>query len=108
MFSSGRRTLKAVAITVITVIFLVFAANNHDMMTVGLFPMPFTVTLPKFLYAIVCFGLGIVVGGFSISMKLTKTRRQYKSEHRRVMALQNEIKSMNDNRQPKKLASSGN
>jgi uncharacterized integral membrane protein len=84
-----------------TVIFLVFAANNHDAITVGLFPLPYTMTLPKFLFAIVCFTLGVVVGSFMINLKLNKTHRKYKSEHRRVVALQNEISAMN--RQPQKL-----
>ena len=81
--------------------FLVFAANNHDAIDVGLFPLPYTVTVPKFLFAIACFALGVVFGGFSMNLKLGKSRRLYKSEHRRVMALQNEIHTIHE--RPKKL-----
>jgi uncharacterized integral membrane protein len=94
VFSSGRRIVKALAITVVTVMFLIFAANNHGMMDVGLFPLPYTLSIPKFLFATICFALGVVIGSFYVNLKLGKTQRKYKSEHRRVMALQNEISSM--------------
>lgn len=86
----------------VTVIFLIFAANNHDLMNVGLFPLPYTLSLPKFLFATICFALGVVIGSFMISIRLTKTQHKYKSEHRRVMALQNEISSLRA-QEPKKL-----
>lgn len=99
--------IRSFVIAGVTVVFLIFAANNHDAMDVGLFPLPYTLSLPKFLFAIISFAMGVVVGSFVLNIKLTRMQHKYKSEHRRVMALQNEISSMRGQDEPKRLSGKG-
>lgn len=106
MLTSTKRMLRAIAVAVVTIFFLIFAVDNHDPVSIGLFPLPYTFEIPKFLFALVCFAMGVVVGGFTISLKLTKTRRLFKHEHKRVVALQNELKGVKE-QQPRSLTVAG-
>lgn len=94
MFATIGRTLKLLLIAVFSVAFVAFAVVNREQVAVNLFPLPYSAQMPAFLFAIVCFTLGVVVAGLTMSLKLTKSRHQLKSEHRRVSALQNEIKGI--------------
>lgn len=77
----------------IAVLFVAFAAGNHDTVSIGLFPLPYTIELPKFLMAIVCFGMGAFIGCIAMSLRFSSARRQFSAEHKRVAALENELKS---------------
>jgi len=91
VFASIKRIFKAALITVITVLFLMFAVSNHATIRLSLFPLPYSAEMPEFLFAIFCFALGLMVGWMAISLKLSKSQRMLKSEHKRVMALENEV-----------------
>lgn len=72
---------------------VLFAADNRDTVSISVFPLPYTAEMPKFLFAIMCFALGVVIGGLTISAKLGQARRLVKAERRQVTALQNEMKA---------------
>jgi uncharacterized integral membrane protein len=76
------------------VLFVAFAVSNRDPVVVGLFPLPYTAQMPKFLFALICFGLGIIVAGISLNLRMAKTRRKFAKEHKRSMALENELKGI--------------
>jgi uncharacterized integral membrane protein len=98
--------LRAVAVAVVSIFFLIFAVDNHDPVSIGLFPLPYTFEIPKFLLALGCFALGVVVGGFTVSLKLTRTRRLFKHERKRAAALQNELKGVRE-QSPRSLPVAG-
>lgn len=94
MLSATRRTLRFALLTAITVAFLDFAVVNRQFVTISLFPLPYSADMPQFVFAILCFALGIVFGSLGLSFKLSRSKRMLKKEHKHVMALQNEIGSM--------------
>jgi lipopolysaccharide assembly protein A len=94
LFSSALRTLKIITLAAIAVVFIVFAAGNHEAVSLSLFPLPYAIELPKFLMAIVCVSLGAIFGAIAMSLKHSRARRRFTVEHKRASALENEIKSM--------------
>ncbi|MDX2073186.1 MAG: LapA family protein [Alphaproteobacteria bacterium] len=72
---------------------LLFVVVNHETVAISLFPLPYTIEMPKFLLALVCFGAGILVGGIMMGRKLTRALRVSHKSHQRAIALENEMKS---------------
>jgi uncharacterized integral membrane protein len=99
VITSTKRVLKASLITVITIVFLVFAVVNRASVHLSLFPLPYSAEMPLFLFSIFCFTLGLIVGWVAVSLKLSRSQRLLKSEHKRVLALQNEVSVMHSARQ---------
>lgn len=94
MFSTVRRTLKFILLTAITVAFVVFAVVNRQFIHVSFFPLPYSADMPQFLFAIICFALGVVAGSTGISLKLSRSKHLLKKEHKHVMALQDEVSAL--------------
>jgi lipopolysaccharide assembly protein A len=86
-----RRALKLFVITVITMCFIVFSVVNRDIVRLSLFPFPYSADMPLFLFALLCFSIGMVVGWLIVGVQISKHKRLLKSEHQRVMALENEM-----------------
>lgn len=86
-----RRYIRLIVFAVIAVLFVVFAVANREVITVTLYPLPYTANMPKFLLVALSFGLGILITGLTLGARNARSRRLYKSEHKRVMALQNEL-----------------
>lgn len=94
MYSKLVRQSKLWFAIALTVLLLVFAIVNREFIDISLFPLPYAITLPKFLLAIICFGAGLMVGGMLMSLKMGKVKRHYKRETKRASALENEVKSL--------------
>lgn len=88
------RMLKLWLAIAVTLVLLLFAIVNREFIDISLFPLPYALSLPKFLLAIICFGAGLLVGGIVAGMKHGRAKRTYKQEHKRVAALENEVKSL--------------
>ena len=83
--------IKALFLFLIALFFIVFAVANRQLVTLSFFPLPYAVEMPIFLFSMVCFTLGIMMAGLLFSARSIKSRRLYRSEHKRVMALENEL-----------------
>ena len=88
------RYIKIVLLSLITLVFVAFAVANRDTVNISFFPLPYVADMPKFLLAIFCFALGVVVAGLVLSLKLAKLRHRCNVEHKRAVALENEIKGL--------------
>jgi lipopolysaccharide assembly protein A len=88
------RYVKIVLLSLITLVFVAFAVSNRDAVNLSFFPLPYSAEMPKFLLAILCFTLGAVVAALLLSLKLAKIQHRYNAEHKRAMALENEIKGL--------------
>ncbi len=64
---------------------------NRQFVHISLFPLPYSADMPQFIFAVICFALGVLVGGGFSGMKVSRISRLLKKEHKNVMALQNEI-----------------
>jgi lipopolysaccharide assembly protein A len=90
------RFIKAALTVLIILACVMFAVVNREMVTISLFPLPYSADLPKFLLAILFFTLGIIVGGLMISLKYTRVVRVLKKEHKQVDALKNEVQALRE------------
>jgi len=91
LLTATKRTLKLLLVTVVTVGFLGFSIVNRQTVHISLFPLPYSADLPQFLFAMLCFTCGVTVGWVTLSLKLSHLKRLFKAEHRRAIALQNEL-----------------
>lgn len=95
------RFIKVFFFCLITAAFLVFAVANHQTVHLSFFPLPYGADMPSFLFAILCFALGAIIGGFLVHFKLSRTHRLLKAEHKRVSALENELSALQAEQQDK-------
>lgn len=93
------RYVKLTLISLITVLFVAFSVANREMLDISFFPLPYSASMPKFILAILCFSIGIIVAGLIMNLKLAKTKRRFSKEHKRVMALENELKGVRSEQQ---------
>ncbi len=63
-------------------------------MHVSLFPLPYSAEMPMFVFAVLCFALGLIIGSGFVGTKASRLNRMLKKEHKHVMALQNEISAL--------------
>ena len=89
-----KRAILSILLVSLTVLFIVFAVANRGALVLSFFPLPYTLEMPTFLFALLVFSVGIVIGGFSLSVKLAKHKRFLKLERQRSKALENEVKAL--------------
>lgn len=85
------RTIKLFLLAALAVWFVVFAAGNHDPVQVSLFPLPYEISLPEFMFAIVCFVGGVLVTTVALGLKNSHERIQFRQERKKSAALQEEL-----------------
>lgn len=86
--------LRYAFLGLIAVLFITFAIVNRQAVTLSFFPLPYDVSMPQFLFAILCFALGVVVAGMISSVKMAKLRHRFSHEHKRAVALENELQGI--------------
>jgi uncharacterized integral membrane protein len=91
LFAGTKRFLKTVLLAFIAISFVTFAVVNRDTVQLSLFPLPYMMAMPLFLFAMLTFIAGAVVGWLCARLHLGNLRGKFKAEHKRVMALENEI-----------------
>lgn len=78
----------------LAVVAIIFAVANRDMVTVELWPFPWTATLPLYLLSLGTLAVGIVIGALfawaSGSHKRAQTRREKKGQERKIRTLERE------------------
>ncbi len=68
-----------------------FAVSNRTHIDLIFFPLPYVVSMPIFLFAIVVFTLGILLGWSVARVAGMKRGREHRQVSKRVAALENEI-----------------
>jgi uncharacterized integral membrane protein len=94
-----RRIISAIKFwcaILLTLLLVLFAVVNREFIDISLFPFPYDISLPKFLIAIICFGAGLIVGGLLMSARLGHAMHDSRKQHKRVDALENEVKSLHN------------
>ncbi len=71
-----------------------FCVVNRDDMTVSFYPLPYEVALPKFLFALLVFTLGLLAGSTLNSLRLIKAKRSLKERERKIAAQENELSGL--------------
>lgn len=89
-----RHILSAIALSVLTIFFVVFAVANRDVVELSFFPVPYAVEMPKFLFALLCFALGLLIGSAVLGLRFAGQKHQLRRELRRAKAMENELKAL--------------
>jgi putative membrane protein len=93
------RYVKYSFFLIFTVAFVLFAVANRAPVELSFFPLPYMVAMPLFLFTMLCIASGVVLAGIALGLRTSKARGQYKAEHKRVMALENELEGMRAEKQ---------
>lgn len=93
------RRIRLLLFILFGVIFVVFAVANRQSVELSLFPLPYSAQMPVFLLSMVCFMCGVVIAGIILSGRSAKSRRLFAAEHKRVLALQNELEGVKAERE---------
>lgn len=91
--------LKKIIFVLFAAFFAAFAVANRQAITIVLFPLPYSATMPLFLFSMLCFALGAVVIGIIMSARSVKNRRLYNHEKKRTAALNNELEGIKAERE---------
>lgn len=73
---------------------MIFTVSNRGDVLVSLFPLPFEVSLPLYLFFLIALAVGYLVAMLSYSFSNLRYRREAKKEHRKVEALEQEIATL--------------
>ena len=82
--------IKYLFITIITVILVTFCVVNRALISIDLFPFPYSAEIPIFVFALLCMVSGVIISGIISNIKLIKTKSMAKKMQRRIDALENE------------------
>jgi uncharacterized integral membrane protein len=75
-----------------------FSVANHASIELTLFPLPYSLSIPVFLFAILIFVLGMLLGWAMARFKFFKILRHHKKDLSRIHALENEIVAVRSER----------
>jgi uncharacterized integral membrane protein len=85
------RAVYWVVILVIAAALSLFAASNRDLVSLGLWPLPFLVGLPLYLVVFGALIVGFLIGIFAAWVAGSHRRRELKQCRRRSEALAREL-----------------
>lgn len=77
----------------IAIVVALFAVANRQAVTLGLWPLPFDVTVPLFITVLAALLVGFLAGGTVAWVSAGRWRRRAHAGERRTSALENKIKS---------------
>ncbi len=94
MFASLFRVIKLTLIILLLLIVVVFTVSNRGDVVLSLYPLPYEIALPTYLFFLLTLTVGYMVGTFFGSMHSFRHKRIAKKEHQKVEALQEEVAAL--------------
>jgi len=70
---------------------VIFAVGNRGRIDLTFFPLPYTLSMPLFLFAFIVFAAGALLGWMITHVGTVQYRRGHKQSTKRVAALENEL-----------------
>jgi hypothetical protein len=89
------RYLSLIITVPIVLIAVSFSVTNRELLTLGLWPLPFTLEIPAFLAILVGLVGGFVVGGLVVWLGQGRYRRRARMEAARSTRLERDIDAAN-------------
>jgi lipopolysaccharide assembly protein A len=83
--------IKVIFYALLTILGIVFAVGNREKISVSLFPLPYEISIPLFIFTIIIFIMGILTGWFLTRLKVSKTLYNNKKDKAKIGALENEV-----------------
>lgn len=87
------RFIKLAIVIILGILISIFAANNNQQVELNLYPLPFEVETPFFLIVFFFVFVGVILGGFTLSIKSAYWKRVAKSNKKRVAKLEEKAKT---------------
>jgi uncharacterized integral membrane protein len=97
--AATKRFLKILSGAALTLGFVIFAIDNRQPVTADF--LLFSADIPLFLFAMTCFAFGAMTGGMVSGLGSMGVKRQHKKAKKHVMALENELKALHEERKEK-------
>lgn len=94
MIRTTVKILKICFYSAVVLIGVTFAVSNRGKVDLTFYPLPYVLSLPMFLFAILVFSIGVVFGWLLAGLKGSMHRRAHRKVSKRVEALENEITAM--------------
>lgn len=91
MFRSLYSLLTTTLYIVAAIIVVAFAVTNREPVSLSFYPLPYTMQTPLFLFGILSFALGLLIGGLQGMLSVFRFRRELRNERKRIVALENEL-----------------
>ncbi len=88
------KILRFTFYALLIIIGITFAVSNRAKITLTLFPLPYELSLPTFLFAILIFVLGIILGWSLSHVKFFKHSLIHRKTNARVAAVENELAAL--------------
>ncbi|PWC30984.1 LapA family protein [Azospirillum sp. TSO35-2] len=86
------RHLSWIVTLPVALVAILFAISNRGVVTLSLWPLPFTLDAPVYLATLAALVLGFVAGGFVVWNSQRRHRSRARRESRRVLVLERELK----------------
>ena len=94
MFTAILKFIRIVFYALLILVGVTIAVGNHSEVKLTLFPFPYEIVMPVFIFAMVFFILGLLLGWLLTRIKTLKIARNHKTQTQRVGALENELIAM--------------
>jgi uncharacterized integral membrane protein len=91
MLSTTAKIFKISFYVLLLVIGITLCVVNRGKVEITLFPLPYAISLPLFLFTIGIFIIGILTGWGISRFKILKISRKQKETQGRLLALENEL-----------------
>ena len=85
------RILYRAGFLVIAIFLILFAVSNRELVSVGLWPLPFLVDVPLYLLCFLILVIGALIGVATAWMAGHRNRRELGTRRRRIEALEREL-----------------
>jgi uncharacterized integral membrane protein len=86
--------LKWLSLAVSALVLIVFAVENRHAITVSLFPLPYSLDLPAYLFAAIFFVSGFSVAAFFALVRRLRLRVMLRQSEKHRKALESDIARM--------------
>ena len=94
MFSVLGKIIKLLFYALTIALLVTVSVANHDEATLSFFPLPYEVTLPKYLLCILIFLIGLVFGALYYASEILRANRTIRKERKQVEALEQEVTAL--------------
>jgi putative membrane protein len=85
------RLLYWIATAIVAIFLTCFAVSNRAPVSLALWPLPFAIDLPLYLFVFLVLVLGFVLGTLAAWLRGARRRRELRQRGRRIAALEREL-----------------
>ena len=93
------RTVKFILYLLISLVFIIFCVVNRNVVSLSLYPAPYSFEVPVFVLVLVSIAMGVLITEFSMNLRFVKTKLLHRKTEARMRAVENENKSLRSERE---------